>query len=647
MCGISGFWIRGGGKKALLEEGIANMAEALSHRGPDDTGAWVEEKSGVALGHKRLSILDLSQRGHQPMISYCGRYIIVYNGEVYNFRELRARLENEGVNFKSECDTEVVISALSKWGIAEALKHFNGMFAFALWDRKEQKLYLARDRIGIKPLYYSVQNGILFFASELKAMRAHESFRPEIDREALALFFRYNYIPTPYSIYRHTQKLKQGHYLAVDNTFHLRQFCYWDAEEMVREGAERPYKKSDKEAVEETECLLFDAVTKRMVSDVPLGVFLSGGVDSSTIAALMQKRSAAPVRTFTVGFHETGYNEAPYAKEIAGHLGTNHTELYVTPEEAIESIPKLPEIYDEPFSDMSQIPTFLISKLTRRFVTVSLSGDGGDETFGGYNRYIWTHRIWYGTVLLPYSAKLGISRLIKNISPESWNDISRALGALAPGIFKQRLFGEKMYKLADVMTSRSLDECYINLASHWKKPAELVLCSREPITLPQNNRMRHDIKSFLEKMMFLDLMTYLPDDILTKVDRASMAVGLEARVPLLDHRIIQFSKRLPLSYKMRNRTDRWVLRQVLYKHIPRRLIDRPKMGFILPLDGWLRRPLRDWAEEHLNEKRIRADGILNPAPIRKIWNEHLSGKRNWHTYIWDVLMFQAWKERWM
>lgn len=648
MCGIVGFWKIGAENNEALKKEVSIMADTLSYRGPDDKGIYVNEK-GVALGHRRLSILDLSLKGHQPMESFGGRYVIVYNGEVYNYKELKKELENDfNIKFKSDTDTEVVLAGFEVWGIEETLKRMNGMFAIALWDKKERELFLVRDRIGIKPLYYGVQNGILFFASELKAIRANRFFKPEIDRNALALFFRHNYIPAPYSIYKNVKKLEPAHYAVIDRNLNIDIKCYWNVKEISEKGIKNPIDLSERDAIFELEKLLLDSVKKRMIADVPLGAFLSGGIDSSAVVALMQAQSNVPVKTFTIGFYEDNYNEAKFAKDVAKHLGTDHTELYVTPKETIGVIPKLPDMYDEPFSDSSQIPTFLVSQLTRRYVTVSLSGDGGDETFGGYNRYFWADNIWEKINFMPLILRSQITKIISLFSPEFIDNFFKTIEVIVPEKFKQTLYGDKLHKLSEILTSRSPDEIYKRLISHWKSPETLVLNSIEPkIIIDDFFRIKNLIPEFKDRMMFFDLMTYLPDDILTKVDRASMSVSLEARVPILDHRIVEFSKRLPLSFKIKNGKSKWILRQVLYKYVPKELVERPKMGFGVPIDNWIRDPLRDWAEDLLDEKKIKRDEFLNPEPIRKLWKEHLSGKRNWQYLLWDVLMFQAWKKRWM
>ncbi|MFH1846068.1 MAG: asparagine synthase (glutamine-hydrolyzing) [Candidatus Omnitrophota bacterium] len=648
MCGISGFWkVKADTKEAELRDVVVKMAKSLISRGPDDRGDWVDASLGLALSHRRLSILDLSSGGHQPMLSFCGRYVIVYNGEIYNFKEIKEELIADGARFRTMCDTEVLLGAISRWGIKKTLSLLNGMFAFAVWDKKEQKIFLARDRVGIKPLYYGVQNNILYFASELKAVRANKFFKPEIDDDALNLFFRYSYVPCPASIYKNIGKLRQGCYAVISKDLGIKEECYWDVLKFTQVFTSVPLQMSEQEAVLKTENILSDAVGKRMISDVPLGAFLSGGIDSSLIVALMQKQSSSPVKTFTIGFHEHAYNEAESAKHLAKHLGTDHTELYITPSEMKNVIPDLPGMYDEPFSDSSQVPTFLISKLTKKHVTVSLSGDGGDEVFAGYNRYIWADKVWNSISNLPLFFRKGMKKIIENVSPQGWDRFGRFGSRIFPDIFKHRQFGDKLHKLAGVLDSQSPDDVYFSLASDWKHSDRLVLSKTADSSLGQMRGIKTFLPDFVERMMFYDLVTYLPDDILTKVDRASMAVSLETRVPFLDHRVIEFSKQLPLAYKIKNRRSKWILREILYKYVPSDLLERPKMGFAVPVDKWLRGSLRPWAEDLLSENLIRKQGILNPEPIQKMWKEHLSKKRNWQHHLWDILMFQAWKERWM
>lgn len=648
MCGITG--ILDTSHQTLnsdLQSTVSQMTNSIHHRGPDDSGTWMDARDGIALGHRRLSIIDLSQAGHQPMHSACGRYVIVFNGEIYNFRNLRKELEDLSYTFKGHSDTEIMLSAISQWGLESAVKRFNGMFAFALWDRKEHLLHLVRDRLGEKPLYYGWMGKTFLFGSELKALRAYPKFKNEIDRNSLALYMRHNYIPAPYSIYKGIYKLSPATILTInkaDVSSPPKPVPYWSARYVAECGSSQPFNGSPELAVSKLDSLLQDAVKLRMEADVPLGAFLSGGIDSSLVAALMQKQSDKPIKTFSIGFYEDEYNEANYAKAVADHLGTDHTELYVTPEQAIAVIPNLPTLYDEPFADSSQIPTFLISELTHNYVTVSLSGDGGDELFGGYNRYLWAQSIWKKVGWMPKKLRNATSNALTALSPQTWDIIFRKMGHVLPGKIKHPNPGDKIHKLSGILTVDNPEAIYLKLISHWKDPDSLVLGAHEPPTPLTDQAVFANLPNFIHRMMYLDLITYLPDDILVKVDRASMGVSLEARVPLLDHRIVEFAWSLPMSFKINNGQSKWLLRQVLYKYVPRELIDRPKMGFGVPIDSWLRGPLREWAEGLLDETRLRDEGFFNPAPIREKWNEHLSGKRNWQYYLWDVLMFQAWLE---
>lgn len=618
------------------------MADAIISRGPDDNGVWVDKYNGIALSHRRLSIIDRSKDGHQPMVSSNGRYVICYNGEMYNFKELRHELESTGKSFKSNSDTEVVLEACATWGVHKTIEQLIGMFAFSLWDKKEKILYLVRDRLGIKPLYWGRFGGLFLFGSELKALRAHPGWQPEINRDAIAAYMRHNYIPAPNSIYKGVHKLPPGSILTIKQNEGPVVERYWDMASIAQNGIEDQLVCNDHEAITQLEHLLNDVVSCRMVADVPLGALLSGGYDSSTVVALMQANSMCPVKTFSIGFNETGYDEAHYAKLVAKHLGTDHTELYVTPDEARDVIPMLADIYDEPFADSSQIPTYLVSKLTRQSVTVALSGDGGDEVFAGYNRYFHGKRFIKGMNICPGPMKRLIEELIYMLPPDKWS----AINSILPDKLRIPQLGDKLYKLAELLPSDPT-MMYQRLVSHWQDPESLVLGGHEPESLLLCKDFAPGVDGIIERMQLLDTMTYLPDDILTKVDRASMAVSLEARVPLLDHRLIEFAWRLPMHMKVRHGKGKWILRQLLYKHVPKELVDRPKMGFGVPIGNWLRGPLREWAEELLDEKKIKEQGYFDAEPIRQKWQEHLSGKRNWQYHLWDVLMFQAWLDRWM
>ena len=640
MCGLAGFL----DERAQLSESelraiARRMGDTLYHRGPDDGGEWAEADSGLALAHRRLAIVDLSPLGHQPMVSSCGRFVIVYNGEVYNFAEMRAELTLLGRTFRSHSDTEVILEGAAVWGLEATMTRLIGMFAIALWDRRDKVLQLARDRLGIKPLYWGRIGKLTVFGSELKALVAQGGWTPEIEREAIPAYLRHGYIPAPYSIYRGIKKLAPGSILTFRPGVAPIEHRIWSAEDVVAKGikARDSFALSDAEATDKLEDLLKDAIGRRMVADVPLGAFLSGGIDSSVVVALMQAQSERPVKTFSIGFHVDGYNEAEHAKAVAAHLGTEHTELYVDPSHALDIVPKLAKWYDEPFADSSQIPTFLVSEMTRKHVTVSLSGDGGDELFAGYNRYTLarTYSSRIGKIPLPLR-KLGAS-VLKAVPPKTWDMLASPFPA---GMLPKQL-GDKLHKLAGVVTEGD-DAFYRRIISQWQEPEELMADGvREPHGLLWDESLPARMPNFLDRMQYLDLVTYLPDDILTKVDRASMAVALEARVPLIDHRVVEFAWGLPQHLKMRDGQTKWLLRQVLYRHVPRSLIDRPKMGFGVPIDSWLRGPLRDWAESLLTPAALEASG-LKPEPILERWREHLSERRNWQYPLWTVLMLQAW-----
>lgn len=663
MCGIAGFidpvgQLGGDGLGAVVTE----MANSLTHRGPDDSGIWVDKERGVALGHRRLAVLDLTQHGHQPMGSADGRYRIVYNGEVYNYQYLKEQLGRAGYECHGNSDTEVVLGAICTWGLTRALKSFVGMFAFALWDRKEQVLHLVRDRLGEKPLYYGWAGKIFLFASEVKALQRHPAWRGVIDRDALALYMRHSYIPAPYSIYKSIYKLPAGCVLTIKNnnastmdgfsptpngttSSKLYPTPFWSLKSEIEKRPISEPPLDGREAIDRFDALLRSTVKEKMIADVPLGALLSGGIDSSLVVAAMQSVSEKPIKTYTIGFHEERYDEARYAREVAEHLGTDHTELYVTAAQALEVIPKLATIYDEPFADASQIPTYLVSSLARQQVTVALSGDGGDELFGGYDRYRIGATIWNRVGWIPGSIKRYGVRGLQVMPGKLKQGIVGLLRPFMPKAFELELTTDKLDRLMEIVAADTPERMYRELVSHWKDPEGLVPGSKEPSTVFEDSGAWPELSDFLEKMMYLDTMSYLPDDILTKVDRASMAVSLEVRIPLLDHRVVEFSWRLRVTEKMRGDQSKWLMRQVLYKYVPKRLIERPKMGFAVPLDSWLRGPLRDWAEDLLNMERIASDGFLDPVPIKKKWTEHVSGQYNWQYYLWDVLMFQAWREQ--
>ncbi len=646
MCGLAGYLdIARDSTQTDLARRVTCMAETLRHRGPDDGGIWVDPEAGVAMGFRRLSVVDLSEAGHQPMPSSCGRYVIVFNGEIYNFKNLRQELVLLGHRFRGHSDTEAMLEAVSQWGLETAIEKANGMFAFALWDRRSRVLHLVRDRLGEKPLYYGRMKNTFLFGSELKALRAHPDFDGTIDRDALTLYLRHNCIPGPYTIYKNIHKLPPATILTIDTsvTGTEEQLCtYWSVWRAVKSGQENPFVKSDSEAIECLEVMLREAVKLRMTADVPLGAFLSGGIDSSTIAALMQSQSNRSIQTFSIGLETSNYDEGVHARTVAQHLGTAHTELVVTAEEAMATIPLLPSLYDEPFSDSSQIPTFLVSKLARQHVTVSLSGDGGDELFGGYTRHLWAPRLWKNFGSLPKGLRGAARQALNTVPPRVWDSFFHRIRPRLPKKAQHRHPGDKLQKLAEVLTADDLDAVYMTLVSHWKEPASIVHGARELPTILTKLGNHQSLIDGSQRMMYLDTVTYLPDDILVKLDRASMAVSLEARVPLLDHNLVEFAWRLPASMKIRGGKGKWVLRQVLQKYLPQELIERPKTGFAVPLDAWLRGPLRDWAESLLNERRLQLEGFLDPSPVRQKWKEHLCGERNWQYPLWDVLMFEAW-----
>jgi asparagine synthase (glutamine-hydrolysing) len=646
MCGISGYLSLNNFRSSEeMRSLLQRMGRAIITRGPDDAGEWWDSYAGIGLSHRRLSVLDLSPAGHQPMESVGQRYVLVFNGEIYNHLELRLTLENEGRSptWRGHSDTETLLAGFAAWGVEKTVGLAVGMFAFALWDRDEQLLTLGRDRLGEKPLFYGWQRGCFLFGSELKALRAHPAFEGGIDRGALALYMRHNCIPAPYSIHPGVKKLPPASLLRISLDKPEPQIStYWSAVSATQHVGS--FQGSAEDAVQALEAVLSKAIGQQMMADVPLGAFLSGGVDSSTVVALMQAQSIRPVKTFSIGFQEDSFDEAQYAKAVARHLGTDHEELYVTGVQAMEVIPQLPRLYDEPFADSSQIPTFLVAQLARRHVTVSLSGDAGDELFCGYNRYLMTKRLWRNIKTMPGPLRHLLARSLQSIPPETLNRLSSSVMGLMPAQLRHANVGDKLHKLAGVLEIDNAAELYRRLVSHWHDPAAIVLGSDEPSTLLQTTGPFLEHLSEIERMMALDLVTYLPDDNLVKVDRAAMGNSLESRVPMLDHRVVEFAWSLPQHFKLRNGVTKWVLREVLYRHVPRKLIERPKMGFGVPIEHWLRGPLRDWAESLLAEPRLRAEGFFDPRPIRQKWIEHLSGQRNWQYHLWDVLMFQAWLE---
>jgi asparagine synthase (glutamine-hydrolysing) len=654
MCGFVGFLDTCLESQHTAETVASKMATTIANRGPDSYGSWIDTNVGVALAHRRLSVIDPSPAGHQPMFCSTGRYVIVFNGEIYNHLDLRIKLGNRGTDraltgdWRGHSDTETLLAGFAEWGIKATVEKCIGMFAFAVWDRQERVLTLGRDRLGEKPLYYGWQGsgkGLCFlFGSEMKALKVHPSFAAEVNRDALCLYVRLGYIPAPHSIYNGIFKLQPGTLLTVS----LRRRepvteVYWSLVDVAASGVRSPLVDSPDEVVDGLEVLLKSAVNLQMVADVPLGAFLSGGIDSSTVVALMQMQSTRPVKTFTIGFNEGDFNEAQHAKAVAVHLGTDHTELYVTPQQALDVIPKLPNLYCEPFADPSQIPTFLVSLIARQQVTVSLSGDAGDELFGGYNRYLLASNLWGGISRLPHAGRaLGVAG-IRSMSPATWNTLLSPLQLFAPRSMRQVNIGEKLHKGAGVLGVTNIDDLYLGLVTHWE-PDGLVIGGHEPSTCLKGESLFLLGGDAVQRMMLMDTITYLPDDILVKVDRAAMGVSLEVRAPFLDHRVVEFAWRVPKTMKLRDGFGKWVLRQLLYRHVPKKLIERPKMGFGVPIGDWLRGPLKDWAEALLDEGRLRREGYFKTEPIRKRWSEHLSGKRNWQYQLWAVLMFQAWLE---
>lgn len=643
MCGITGYLAPSYQMHSDEFQNILTcMTNALHHRGPDSSGTWIDPTVGLGLGHRRLAIVDLSAEGHQPMLSHDSRYVIVFNGEIYNFTDLSRHLREMGHQFRGHSDTEVLLAAICQWGVPGALQRSVGMFAFALWDQHERTLYLGRDRLGEKPLYYGWCANVFLFASELKALCQYPAWQGSINRDALTLFLRHNYIPTPYTIYHNIWKLPPGTLLTVPTdrlTPHtpLEPTVYWSAQAIAERGSATPSNASDAEAIAHLDHVLREAVRLQMVADVPLGAFLSGGVDSSTIVALMQAQSTQPVRTFSIGFHEASYNEADHAKAVAHHLGTDHTDLYVTPEETMAVIPRLPTLYDEPFADSSQIPTFLVAQLARQHVTVSLSGDGGDEIFGGYNRYPMILSLWQKLGWAPPDYRYALARLIRTLPLDILTQQSKYTHLLAT-------YSRKVQRLADLLELPHYDALYRLFLSFQENPLAVVLDGRELPTLFTQYADSLHLNDLTLRMMFLDLVTYLPDDILVKVDRAAMGVSLESRIPLLDHRVVEYAWSLPISMKVRNGERKWILRQVVDRYVPRALIERPKTGFGVPIGLWLRGPLHEWADALLHQDRLHREGFFDPHRVRQIWNEHCTETTNNESALWGILMFQAWLE---
>lgn len=636
MCGIAGYI----GEIENPSDCLIKMAHAINHRGPDSNGIWTDQKE-IGLAHSRLSILDLSIAGHQPMHSPSGNYVMVFNGEIYNHKHLRTELEAiSNRNWVGHSDTETLLASIDEWGLENTITKVKGMFAIALWDKNSKNLYLSVDRIGEKPLYYGWVGEQFVFSSELKSIKQFPKFNNKIDRSSLAMFLRFNSIPAPYSIYENIYKLEPGQIVKIHSkSKQVKKYNYWSIEEVYKKGNIKKFTGTSKEAVDKLESLLSDAVSSQMQSDVPLGAFLSGGVDSSTIVALMQSFSNSKINTFSIGFNSKEFDEAKHAAMVAKHIGTDHYDKYVTDIDALNVIPNLPNIYDEPFADSSQIPTFLVSEFAKQKVTVALSGDAGDELFGGYNRYMFSEKTLNTILKIPSIVKRLISKTIFSIPEEKWS-------SLLSGYLHNRFanIGNKMHKTADILSSSSIRDLHLRLVSQIYNPSQWLKNSNEYKSKLNDDIVRFKELNSIESMMAYDLISYLPTDILTKVDRAAMSVSLETRIPFLDLNVIEFSASLPIEFKIRNGVSKWALREVLYKHVPKDLIERPKMGFGVPLAEWLRGPLKDWAESLLDEKRLHQEGFFNVEFVREKWLEHLSGNRNWSFQLWNVLMFQAWLE---
>ena len=648
MCGLTGFW----SPKTFLESSsiIESMTQTLFHRGPDAGSTWFDVSAGIAFGHRRLAVLELSENGAQPMHSACGQYVLIFNGEIYNHLSLRSELSKQGIvlQWRGHSDTETLLACFSVWGVKKTLQRCVGMFAFALWDKKERCITIARDRFGEKPLYYGwVGSGCeqtFVFCSELKALRAHPCFNNPVNRGALSLYLMHCVVPAPHSIYENIYKLLPGSILTLRSDNFAERVVhtepYWKLSDVVQQGM-ADLVPSEQEALSLLDSTLQESVALQAEADVPLGAFLSGGVDSSIIVAMMQVQSDRPIQTFTVGFDEAGFDESPHALAVAKHLGTDHHEIRVTSKDARDVIPLLPHLYDEPFSDSSQIPTYLVCKAARQNVTVVLSGDAGDELFGGYNRYFWAGNIWNKIAWLPPALRQVLGKSIQQVPIEAWDQ----LGCKIPGTYGVARLGDKAHKLAYRMkTVKSLDDLYKSLVTEWPANMEIVKGDNHLASQLDNHELVAGLSDAEHRMMLWDTLTYLPDDILTKVDRAAMGVSLETRVPFLDHRVAELAWRLPLNMKIRDGVGKWALRQVLYKYVPKELIERPKAGFSIPVGQWLRGPLRDWAEALLDERRLEQEGYLKSAPIREIWSQHLSGRHDWTVRLWIVLMFQAWLE---
>ena len=648
MCGLAGLFSRRNASHDALVAAAERMSGAIVHRGPDDAGIWCDADAGVAFGFRRLAIIDLSELGHQPMRSRTGRFTMMFNGEVFNFRDLRAELEPLGATFRGHSDTEVILAAFEQWGIADATRRFVGMFGIAVWDANQRSLTLIRDRLGIKPMFVYAKDGLVTFGSELKALVAGPAFDRTLDTGALTDFLRYLYVPAPATIYQHVLKLLPGHLLTItDPEAPLPASTpYWSIEDVAERGLADPFLGDDAEAVDEFDRLLSDSVRLRMEADVPLGALLSGGIDSSAVVALLQEHSTRPIKTFSIAFDKREHNEADHAARVAAHLGTDHTEVLLTGREALEVVPRLPEMFDEPHADTSQVPAHLICSVARRDVTVALSGDGGDEVYGGYNRYTYGERMLERMQRVPSRARTLVAAGIQQFSPDSWDQAHRVLSPVLPRGMRHRLPGEKLHKLGRLLSERSLPGMYRSLVAAWPDAETLVVGARPHTDRMEQMLSRATPAQFVDRMMLADQATYLADDQLAKVDRVSMAVSLEVRVPLLDHRLVEFSWRLPRAMKIRNQQGKWILRQVLYRRVPRELIDRPKMGLSVPLGDWLRGPLRDWAEDLLAPANLEQVGVLRASRVRERWARLQNGRDDVALGMWAVLMYQAWQRRW-
>lgn len=644
MCGLTGFY-KGDYFKCIesTSSHLKDMTKSISHRGPDSEGLWIDLDNKIALAHRRLSIQDLSEAGHQPMLSSDNRYVIIFNGEIYNHLEIRDEIKSKILETKwiGHSDTETLLKAIEVFGWDDTLKKLIGMFAIALWDTQEEKLYLARDRFGEKPLYYGWQGDTFLFGSELKSLTLHPSFKKHINKGSLALFLKHNYVPSPYSIWENIYKLPAAHYLTIDeNNLNPHLTCYWSFKEIVEKANKKKLNISDDESIECIQRLLTKSIERQMISDVPLGSLLSGGIDSSLVTALMQKISKIPIKTFSIGFEDPKFDESKHAEAVAKHLGTDHTTLIMQPSDLLDLVPDIAKIYDEPFADDSQLPTTIVSRLAKKHVTVVLSGDAGDEVFAGYSRYYLLDQIWKKLGVLPGFLRNRLSNLLITIKPEQSNLL---LGWLFDMLNSPNL-PDKIYKLGERLENvNSLEDLYLSYVSEIKDPIKLIKdLDKLPEYLLGNTALWPKVDNLIEKLMAIDTLTYLTDDILVKVDRAAMSTSLELRAPFLDHNLVEYAWRLPFKFKYREGQTKWILREVLYKHVPKELIERPKQGFSIPLNDWLRGPLKEWAEELLSTDYLEEQNIFNIQQVRTMWSQHLVGTRQYGARLWSILMFQAW-----